>query len=326
MLEDFMVRKKRKSLNQRQIRQCPKRKLSSKEKAASKETKSSWNTDVDIDTSNFEKAVDTAVEFEPVLAEEVLEQAGFSVKLRTRRVQLNIRVLQKSTGIKPSVSSNQSVIFWSQSMSKHWSFRQNRRMLAANAKSGKQESGKDELIKPIPINASKMANLKTAYRSRWFNGWTSPEEDLRWDIPGPFDYISSNPNKTGHPVGTTFCGHYKALLTGKMKAKETLSEAFADVDMDESGYIDLSEMIPEHFIVYEQGFEHPLTFKDAVENRIEFMTEDDSEITNLNELFDTYICLICGLYRDGMNSSRKTWVIDSVNLEGHHSHRFRQVP
>ena len=78
----------------------------------------------------------------------------------------------------------------------------------------------------------------------------------------------------------------RALLTGKMKAKETLSEAFADVDMDESGYIDPSELIPEHFIVCDEGFEHPLTFKDAVENRIEFMIEDDSEITNLNELFE----------------------------------------
>ena len=74
----------------------------------------------------------------------------------------------------------------------------------------------------------------------------------------------------------------------KMKAK-TLSEAFADVDMDESGYID-PVGDSEHFIVCDEGFEHPLTFKDAVENRIEFMTEDDSEITNLNELFEYSIC------------------------------------
>ena len=86
--------------------------------------------------------------------------------------------------------------------------------------------------------------------------------------------------------------------------------------MDESGYIDPSELIPEHFIVCDEGFEHPLTFKDAVENRIEFMTEDDSEITNLNELFE-YMHLpdLWIVSRSGMNSSRKTWVIDSVNLE-----------
>ena len=44
------------------------------------------------------------------------------------------------------------------------------------------------------------------------------------DIPGPFDYISSNPNKTGHPVGIHLCGHYQSTSYRKMKAKETLSE------------------------------------------------------------------------------------------------------
>ena len=58
-------------------------------------------------------------------------------------------------------------------------------------KSGKQESGKDELTKPIQSTHPKMANLKTAYRSAdGSTDGTSPEEDLRWDIPTPFDYIS----------------------------------------------------------------------------------------------------------------------------------------
>ena len=76
---DFMVRKKKKITESKaNPSMSEKETVSSKEKAASKETKSPRNTDVDIDTSNFEKAVDTAVEFEPVLAEEVLEQAGFN--------------------------------------------------------------------------------------------------------------------------------------------------------------------------------------------------------------------------------------------------------
>ena len=318
-----MVRKKKKITESKaNPSMSEKETVSSKEKAASKETKSPWNTDVDIDTSNFEKAVDTAVEFEPVLAEEVLEQAGVSIKVENKGAGAveHPGIAENLTGIKPSVSSNQK---------RHLLVPVNVQALVVppepshvkqpmQRKSGKQESGKDELTKPIQSTHPKMANLKTAYRSAdGSTDGTSPEEDLRWDIPGPFDYISSNPNKTGHPVGIHLLWTLpRALLTGKMKAKETLSEAFADVDMDESGYIDPSELIPEHFIVCDEGFEHPLTFKDAVENRIEFMTEDDSEITNLNELFE-YMHLpdLWIVSRSGMNSSRKTWVIDSVNLE-----------
>jgi len=281
-------------------------------------TKSTWNTDVEVDTSKFEKAVDGAVEFEPVLAEEVLEQTGISIKVENKGVGEfeHPGISENLNGIKPSLSSTPK---------RHLLVPVNVQALVVapdpsnvkqpmQSKSGKQDLGKDELTKEIKSTHPKMANLKTAYRS---SESSTAEEDLRWDIPGPFDYISSNPNKSGHPIGIHLLWSLpKALLTGKMKAKETLAEAFADVEMDESGYIDPGEFIPEHFIVCDEGFEHPLTFKDAVENRIEFMTEDDGEITDMNELFE-YMHLpdLWIISRSGTKSSRKTWVVDSVNLD-----------
>ena len=132
-----MVRKKKKITESKaNPSMSEKETVSSKEKAASKETKSPRNTDVDIDTSNFEKAVDTAVEFEPVLAEEVLEQAGVSIKVENKGAGAveHPGIAENLTGIKPSVSSNQKRHLLSQSMSKHWSFRQNRRMLSSQCK------------------------------------------------------------------------------------------------------------------------------------------------------------------------------------------------
>lgn len=173
---------------------------------------------------------------------------------------------------------------------------------------------RDEDKKVFP----KMAKLETSLRS---NDGSDVEEtdkaNLEFDLPGPFDYHSSNPSSSGHPTGIhLFWSMPRALLNGKMKAKTTLSSEFSGIKVDASGYFDPKELIPEIFIPCDPEYSHPITFKEAVEKRIEFTTEDNSTIKTMNDIFDYfYLPDLWVVVRTDSQNNIKSWVIDSLNLE-----------
>ena len=86
--------------------------------------------------------------------------------------------------------------------------------------------------------------------------------------------------------------------------------------MDASGYFDPKELIPEIFIPRDPEYSHPITFKEAVEKRIEFTTEDNSTIKSMNDIFDYfYLPDLWVVVRTDSQNNIKSWVIDSLNLE-----------
>ena len=293
-----------------------KKPLSAKHNETNKQTKTSWNSDVKIENSEFDDAVGQPLKFEPVLAEEIVDQVGVSLQDEEN---------MGSTSAHPGIAQNlaNDPLKGLTKSKRHLLVPVNVQAYVVPPskpelkKSKAKDTGKDTPSKLSSLSVddshAQMADLNTAYRPVI----GSDDEELAWDLPGPFDYKSSDPSKSGHPAGIHLLWSLpKALLTGKMKAKSTLTEAFSGVEMDESGYIDPDEFVPIHFIPCDEGFEHPLTFKQAVENRIEFMTEDDSEITNLNELFEyRHLPDLWIVVRNGKKSARKSWMVDSVTLE-----------
>ena len=85
--------------------------------------------------------------------------------------------------------------------------------------------------------------------------------------------------------------------------------------LDNFQYQDPDDLVPEEFIPCDEGFSHPITFREAVENRVEFTTDDQPE-GNLNDtlsfkqLPDLWV-----IVRIENKVNFKAWVVDSVTLE-----------
>ena len=82
--------------------------------------------------------------------------------------------------------------------------------------------------------------------------------------------------------------------------------------LDNFQYQDPDDLVPEEFIPCDEGFSHPITFREAVENRVEFTTDDQPE-GNLNDtlsfkqLPDLWV-----IVRIENKVNFKAWVVDSM--------------
>ena len=138
-----------------------------------------------------------------------------------------------------------------------------------------------------------------------------------WGLQNPFSYVSSNPATTGLPNGIhLFWTLPKALLEGKLNENSNFDSLFSEVPVDATGYIDPDELIPTTLIPCDDGFEHPITFRDAVEHRVEFSTEDGetksiSEMFTFRQLPDLWLVVRTGLQQN----QTKSWIVDAVTLE-----------
>ena len=152
---------------------------------------------------------------------------------------------------------------------------------------------------------SKRAELKTDFRESKANS----DNEEYWGIPEAFDYSSSNPQTTGLKTGIhLFWSLPNALLDGELKQT---SQSI----LDNFEYQNPDDLVTEEFIPCDEGFSHPITYKEAVENRVEFTVEDKPE-GNLNDtlkfkqLPDLWL-----IVRIENKSNFKAWVVDSVTLE-----------
>ncbi len=164
-----------------------------------------------------------------------------------------------------------------------------------------QQEIKEKTIKVHP----KRAELKTDFRESKVNS----DNEEYWGIPEAFDYTSSNPQTTGLKTGIhLFWSLPNALLDGELKQT---SQSI----LDNFEYQNPDDLVPEEFIPCDEGFSHPITYKEAVENRVEFTVEDQPD-GNLNDtlkfkqLPDLWL-----IVRIENKSNFKAWVVDSATLE-----------
>ena len=175
------------------------------------------------------------------------------------------------------------------------------------------EKSPQAVNKPQTISSSSFgqrASLKTEIRTLTPTDSSSVEQEepkSGWGLPEPFDYQSANPDSTGLSEGIhIFWTLPKALLQGELKDQEATVE---------NEYKSPEDFVPERYIPADEGFEHPISFEQAVEHRVEFTTEDSpdgalSETLEFGQLPDRWIVV-----RLGSNPSLKAWVIESTTLE-----------
>ena len=128
-------------------------------------------------------------------------------------------------------------------------------------------------------------------------------------FPKHSEYTSSDPQTSGLDSGIhLFWSLPDALLNGELKQT---SQSI----LDNFQYQDPDDLVPEEFIPCDEGFSHPITFREAVENRVEFTTDDQPE-GNLNDtlsfkqLPDLWV-----IVRIENKVNFKAWVVDSMLLE-----------
>jgi hypothetical protein len=183
---------------------------------------------------------------------------------------------------------------------------------------GKQQRSKNQKTSPKEkhdlsnqtVNYGQRAPLKSEMRTIppvETPGIEHEEGKSGWGLPEPFNYQSASPHSTGLKEGIhLFWTLPKALLQGELKDQE------ASVQNE---YNSPEDLVPERYIPADEGFEHPITFEQAVEHRVEFTTEESPDGT----LRDT---LQFGLLPDrwivvrlGSSPALKAWVIESSTLE-----------
>ena len=153
------------------------------------------------------------------------------------------------------------------------------------------------------------ATLKTDFWEHNSQEGDADDSKVGWGLPGPFGYISANHAEGSLGVGIhLFWNLPRALTNGKMVE-------------DESGikieYNSIDDDVPEELIPCDEGFSHPISFREAVENRVEFTQADNEDSRSLSEILEfgylPDIWIISRSHhnpRDKVTSSKK-WVIDS---------------
>ena len=179
----------------------------------------------------------------------------------------------------------------------------------------------DKNLNKLFMLYDKRAPLKTHFIQR------EGEEDhgtSDWRLPDAFTYTPNNPSTGGLEPGVhLFWKPPRALLEGELLEKEDV--------MNEFEYKETDGNVPPEFISTEEKFQHPISFEDAIRNRVEFTTETD-DVKPLNEtlkfpyLPDLWVIIrrkkVDDITAPGkvVNSTKneplvKAWVVDSVTLE-----------
>ena len=179
-----------------------------------------------------------------------------------------------------------------------------------NMKNDKSSPFDKTQSKSFSTSYGQRASLKSEIQNLDSEGNSlSPGEEQKsgWGLPNPFDYQSAHPSASGLDVGIhLFWTLPKALLQGDVKDQDNGVQ---------NEYNSPEGLVPDRYIPADEGYEHPITFEDAVENRVEFTTEETPDGTlretlTFGQLPDRWIVI-----RLGSNPALKAWIIESSTLE-----------
>ena len=167
----------------------------------------------------------------------------------------------------------------------------------------------------------KRAPLKTHFIHREGD---EDNDESDWRLHDAFTYTPNTPSTGGLEPGIhLFWKPPRSLLEGQLIENEDV--------MNEFEYKQTDGNVPPEYVSTEEKFQHPISFEDAIRNRVEFTTEP-TDVKPLNEtlkfphLPDLWVIIrkkkFSGLTAPGKPNRAlrneplvKAWVIDSVTLE-----------
>lgn len=266
--------------------------------------KSMWKVDeVKLDLNEKSPVEEETVEFRDALAKSIIDQTDLGIKENIESIKAenleNINALIPRDRHLLVPINVQALVVPSMEMGSNQD--KNNSDKDAGFRNINERNIKQRVFETFP----ERAELKTDFRESKVN---SNDEEY-WGIPEAFDYTSSNPQTTGLKTGIhLFWSLPNALLDGELKQT---SQSI----LDNFEYQNPDDLVPEEFIPCDEGFSHPITYKEAVENRVEFTVEDQpdgnlSDTLTFKQLPDLWI-----IVRIENKSKFKAWVVDSVKLK-----------
>ena len=266
--------------------------------------KSMWKVDeVKLDLNEKSPVEEETVEFRDALAKSIIDQTDLGIKENIESIKAenleNINALIPRDRHLLVPINVQALVVPSMEMGSNQD--KNNSDKDAGFRNINERNIKQRVFETFP----ERAELKTDFRESKVN---SNDEEY-WGIPEAFDYTSSNPQTTGLKTGIhLFWSLPNALLDGELKQT---SQSI----LDNFEYQNPDDLVPEEFIPCDEGFSHPITYKEAVENRVEFTVEDQpdgnlSDTLAFKQLPDLWL-----IVRIENKSKFKAWVVDSVKLK-----------
>ncbi len=266
--------------------------------------KSMWKVDeVKLDLNEKSPVEEETVEFRDALAKSIIDQTDLGIKENIESIKAenleNINALIPRDRHLLVPINVQALVVPSMEMGSNQD--KNNSDKDAGFRNINERNIKQRVFETFP----ERAELKTDFRESKVN---SNDEEY-WGIPEAFDYTSSNPQTTGLKTGIhLFWSLPNALLDGELKQT---SQSI----LDNFEYQNPDDLVPEEFIPCDEGFSHPITYKEAVENRVEFTVEDQpdgnlSDTLTFKQLPDLWL-----IVRIENKSKFKAWVVDSVKLK-----------
>ena len=271
------------------------------------QAKNSNNTMWKVDEANIElndKAPleQESIEFRDALAKSIIDQTDLGIKENIESIKpenldnINAMLPRKRHLLVP-INVQSLVVPTMTIASKGDKTKSSRNQFVGEV----EANDKQKIIKTYP----KRADLKTDYRE----DNTNSEAEEYWGIPEAFEYTSNNPQTSGlNPGIHLFWSLPNALLDGEIKQTNPSI-------LDDFEYQDPDDLVPEEFIPSDEGFSHPITYREAVENRVEFTVDDQpegylSDTLKFKQLPDLWLVV-----RIENKTNFKAWVVDSVTLE-----------
>ena len=266
--------------------------------------KSMWKVDeVKLDLNEKSPVEEETVEFRDALAKSIIDQTDLGIKENIESIKAenleNINALIPRDRHLLVPINVQALVVPSMEMGSNQD--KNNSDKDAGFSNINERNIKQRVFETFP----ERAELKTDFRESKVNS----NDQEYWGIPEAFDYTSSNPQTTGLKSGIhLFWSLPNALLDGELKQT---SQSI----LDNFEYQNPDDLVPEEFIPCDEGFSHPITYKEAVENRVEFTVEDQpdgnlSDTLTFKQLPDLWL-----IVRIENKSKFKAWVVDSVKLK-----------
>lgn len=269
--------------------------------------KSMWKVDeVKLDSTEQSPAKEATIEFRDALAKSIIDQTNLGIKENIESIKPGnldnlVALIPRDRHLLVPINVQALVVPSTDNSTKQDKTKSNQGLEIRT-----NNNNDNPKLKQITNQTfAERAELKTEFRESNAN---SDKQDY-WGIPEAFDYTSSNPRTTGLKTGIhLFWSLPNALLDGELKQT---SQSI----LDDFEYQNPDDLVPEEFIPCDEGFSHPITFREAVENRVEFTTDDKPD-GNLNEMLkfrqlpDLWLVV-----RIENKSNFKAWVVDSVTLE-----------
>ena len=265
---------------------------------------SMWKVDdIGLDLNEKSPVEENNVEFRDALAKSIIDQSDLGIKeniesIKPENLENISAMIPRDRHLLVPINVQALVV---PSMEKSVEKGRNKPSLNPSLKEIDKDSIEQKTLRTHP----QRADLKTDFRE----GNINSESEEYWGIPEAFEYTSSNPQTTGLKTGIhLFWSLPNALLDGELKQT---SQSI----LDNFEYQNPDDLVPEEFIPCDEGFSHPITFREAVENRVEFTTEDQPE-GNLNDTLEfKQLPDLWLVIRIENKKNFKAWVVDSVTLE-----------